>query len=214
VSEPKYKVGDRVRVLPVPILQSNLHGREGAIVHISQTTGPEPLFSIVLDGDEQKACGLRACEIEPAPVQQPPVQSAGPRFKKGDLVQNNMGRKATVVYQDEAKQPKYWVRFWDTGQGEWYHEADLFPQAQSTEPSRPTPKRYARCCPRCKLTLDPYRISDIYGHSGKQHHLSKKALCAGKRGHKDLRKDLQDVIDTAQRWLDMLTEDEQNASTE
>ena len=79
-------------------------------------------------------------ELEPAQVQQPPVQSAGPRFKKGDPVQNNMGRKATVLHQDEATPPQHWVRFWDTGQGEWYYEADLFPQAQSAGPSSPAPE--------------------------------------------------------------------------
>jgi hypothetical protein len=34
-------------------------------------------------------------------------------------------------------------------------------------------------------------------------HLSKKALCAGLRGHKDTRQDLIDIIDSAKRALEM-----------
>ena len=64
------------------------------------------------------------------------------KHKKGDQVQNNMGRKATVLYQDEASALKYWVRFWDTGECEWYHATDLFPQARSAEQSTsPTPEQ-------------------------------------------------------------------------
>ena len=87
MSEPKYKVGDRVRVLPVEVLSSQLHWRVGTVTHVGHTsTHSEDLFSLVLDGDEQKTCGLRACEIEPAPPEKPPVQSADGLFKSGDEV--------------------------------------------------------------------------------------------------------------------------------
>ena len=39
-------------------------------------------------------------------------------------------------------------------------------------------------------------------------HIAKKALCSGQRGHKDLLTDIQDIIDTAERWKEMLIEDE------
>lgn len=34
-------------------------------------------------------------------------------------------------------------------------------------------------------------------------HIAKKALCAGRRGHKDFKKDLQDILDTAVRAVDI-----------
>lgn len=61
--------------------------------------------------------------------------------------------------------------------------------------------------------IDPYRIIDLYGitHPGMQHIL-KKVLIPGGRGHKDFRRDLQDVFDTAQRSLEMLDEDNKRAT--
>lgn len=65
---------------------------------------------------------------------------------------------------------------------------------------------YFKDCPYDKV--DVYRILDIFNVTDPcLQHLVKKGLCAGKRGHKDFRKDLQDIIDTAQRRIDMLDED-------
>lgn len=65
---------------------------------------------------------------------------------------------------------------------------------------------YFKDCPYDKV--DVYRILDIFDVTDPcLQHLVKKGLCAGKRGHKDFRKDLQDIIDTAQRRIDMLDED-------
>lgn len=57
--------------------------------------------------------------------------------------------------------------------------------------------------------IDIYRITELYGCSSMAHHITKKALCTGKRGHKDLKKDIQEIIDTAHRWLEMIDEDEE-----
>lgn len=57
--------------------------------------------------------------------------------------------------------------------------------------------------------IDIYRITDLYGCNSITHHIAKKALCAGRRGHKDLERDLHDIIDTAQRGLEMIEEDGQ-----
>lgn len=66
---------------------------------------------------------------------------------------------------------------------------------------------YFKDCPYDKL--DVYRLLSIFEVTDPcLQHLVKKGLCAGKRGHKDFRKDLQDIIDTAQRRIDMLEEDE------
>lgn len=60
------------------------------------------------------------------------------------------------------------------------------------------------------LNLDPFRICEIYGIGNlAQATIVKKALCTGKRGHKDTRQDLKDIICAVERWLQMLDEDEQ-----
>lgn len=38
-------------------------------------------------------------------------------------------------------------------------------------------------------------------------HAAKKILCAGNRGHKDLYRDVQDAIDSLERWKEMYAED-------
>lgn len=59
-------------------------------------------------------------------------------------------------------------------------------------------------------TLDIYRVCDLFitnDPSGALAHAAKKILVAGGRGAKDIRKDLQEAIDTLQRKLEMLDED-------
>lgn len=58
-------------------------------------------------------------------------------------------------------------------------------------------------------TIDVYRVTELYGCNNMAHHITKKALCAGNRGHKDLKQDLNDIIATATRWLEMIEEDEE-----
>ena len=57
--------------------------------------------------------------------------------------------------------------------------------------------------------IDVYRIIDLYELNDPcfQHAL-KKILVPGARGHKDLTKDINDIIDTMQRKLEMLAENE------
>lgn len=55
--------------------------------------------------------------------------------------------------------------------------------------------------------IDPYRISDLYALHPCAEHIMKKSLCAGNRGHKDTLRDIQDIIDTAERWKQMIKED-------
>ena len=72
---------------------------------------------------------------------------------------------------------------------------------------------YFKPCPYD--TLDVYRVINIFGVSDPciQHAL-KKLLCSGVRGHKDQSKDIQDVIDTLERWKDMREEDDKITSLE
>jgi hypothetical protein len=57
--------------------------------------------------------------------------------------------------------------------------------------------------------IDVYRIINLYELNDPcfQHAL-KKILVPGARGHKDLTKDINDIIDTMQRKLEMLVENE------
>lgn len=58
------------------------------------------------------------------------------------------------------------------------------------------------------IKLDVYRLIQLYGITDPcfQHAL-KKLLVTGGRGHKPVEKDVQDVIDTLERWKEMRKED-------
>ena len=72
---------------------------------------------------------------------------------------------------------------------------------------------YFKPCPH--NPLDVYRVISNFGVSDPciQHAL-KKLLCSGVRGHKDQSKDIQDVIDTLERWKQMREEDDKITSSE
>lgn len=58
------------------------------------------------------------------------------------------------------------------------------------------------------LKLDPARVCKIYGVDNMvQAAIIKKALCAGNRGHKDILRDIDDIITAANRWREMIQED-------
>ena len=57
--------------------------------------------------------------------------------------------------------------------------------------------------------IDVYRIIDLYElHDPCFQHALKKILVPGARGHKDLIKDINDIIDTMQRKLEIIAENE------
>lgn len=59
------------------------------------------------------------------------------------------------------------------------------------------------------IKLDPFRICQIYGvNDFSLQTIIKKALKAGERGHKDMRQDLRDIVNAANRKLEMMDEDE------
>jgi len=61
------------------------------------------------------------------------------------------------------------------------------------------------------LKLDPARICQIYGVSSiLQSQIIKKTLLAGKRGHKSILQDIDDIICSAERWKEMVIEDSFN----
>lgn len=57
-------------------------------------------------------------------------------------------------------------------------------------------------------TLDVYRLLELFQVTCPvAQHIIKKALAAGQRGHKDTRRDWQDIADSAARRLQMMDED-------
>lgn len=57
--------------------------------------------------------------------------------------------------------------------------------------------------------VDVYRLIELAGITCPvAQHVFKKAFATGKRGHKSLRKDWQDIADSAARRLQMISEDE------
>ena len=58
------------------------------------------------------------------------------------------------------------------------------------------------------VKLDPARIVSIYGAlHPMQGTIVKKALMAGRRGYKDQIQDIDDIINAAERWKEMIEED-------
>ena len=65
---------------------------------------------------------------------------------------------------------------------------------------------YHKACPYD--SIDVYRVIDLFEVTDPcLQHVVKKALVAGGRGHKDIGKDVQDMIDTLTRWQGMRREE-------
>ena len=61
------------------------------------------------------------------------------------------------------------------------------------------------------IKMDPARIISIYKPSNMMAGtIVKKALLAGNRGKKDIIQDLNDIINAAQRWKEMIREDSED----
>ena len=57
--------------------------------------------------------------------------------------------------------------------------------------------------------IDVYRVLDLFGVSNPcLQHAIKKLLCAGQRGVKDERRDVEEAVSSLVRCLEMQTEDE------
>jgi hypothetical protein len=65
---------------------------------------------------------------------------------------------------------------------------------------------YHKPCPF--PSIDVYRVLDLFGVTDPCiQHATKKLLVAGGRGHKDIGRDVQDVIDSLERWKAMRAEE-------
>jgi hypothetical protein len=57
--------------------------------------------------------------------------------------------------------------------------------------------------------VDVYRVLELFEVTDPcLQHAIKKLLCAGERGAKDIEQDVQEAIDSLERWKDMRREDE------
>lgn len=64
-------------------------------------------------------------------------------------------------------------------------------------------------------TIDVYRVIQLFEVTDPcLQHALKKIMCAGRRGGKDVAKDVQEAIDTLRRWQEMLSEDAATESTQ
>lgn len=76
-------------------------------------------------------------------------------------------------------------------------------------------KHYFFPIPKGITKADIYRLIEMIGITCPvAQHVFKKSAAAGQRGHKDLRKDWEDILDSAKRKLAMLDEDERSAELE
>jgi hypothetical protein len=67
--------------------------------------------------------------------------------------------------------------------------------------------KYLRPCPYD--TIDIYRVLQIYEVTDPCiQHAVKKLLCAGKRGYKEVEKDVEEAIQSLQRWEEMRREEQ------
>lgn len=67
---------------------------------------------------------------------------------------------------------------------------------------------YFRDIPEGMKRIDIYRVLELFGVTCPvAQHVIKKAVAAGQRGHKDLKRDWDDIADSAVRRLEMMRED-------
>lgn len=68
---------------------------------------------------------------------------------------------------------------------------------------------YFKPCPF--ESVDVYRVLTMFGVTDPcLQHAIKKLLVAGGRGHKDISRDVQDAIDSCERWKAMRAEEQPN----
>ncbi len=71
---------------------------------------------------------------------------------------------------------------------------------------------YFKAIPTTLTHIDIYRVCDLFDvGGGPVEHAIKKLLCAGRRGSKDRKRDITEAMNSLQRAIEMITEDEVNA---
>lgn len=133
-----------------------------------------------------------------------------PHFSKGISFFKNNFRFAYSDSLGEWRETDYCpenLKHWNSWRVAWQRES-LNDKIATAEVARKEEKHshYKKDVSHLKM-IDPYRIADLYDLHPCADHIMKKSLCAGNRGHKDTLRDIQDIIDTAERWKQMIEED-------
>lgn len=103
-----------------------------------------------------------------------------------------------------------WYWEWETGEPnigcivKWRYAVQENLEEAKHEGAKHT--HYFKACPY--ESVDVYRLLEMFNVTDPcLQHVIKKALVAGGRGHKDIGKDVQDCIDTLERWKQMREEE-------
>ncbi len=80
------------------------------------------------------------------------------------------------------------------------------PEVSQAHINEPKHSHYHKACPF--PSIDVYRVLELFNVTNPSiAHVVKKLLVAGGRGHKDIGKDIQDSIDSLERWKAMRAEE-------
>jgi hypothetical protein len=81
------------------------------------------------------------------------------------------------------------------------------PAKNNREKNNPPHSHYFKDVSHFEM-IDIYRVLELFGVTDQKiGHAVKKLLCAGQRGQKDIGKDIQEAIDSLERWKSMREED-------
>lgn len=105
-------------------------------------------------------------------------------------------RECSSVVEFDGFEDKLWQR------------GPLNDKVASAEVARQKHSHYKKDVSHLK-SIDVYRVLDLFNVEGHEvGHAIKKLLCSGQRGAKDHKQDIQEAIDSLNRHLEMLAEDE------
>lgn len=135
-----------------------------------------------------------------------------PHFSKGISFFKNNFRFAYSDSSGEWKETDYCpenLKHWNSWRVAWQRES-LNDKIATAEVVRQEEKHshYKKDVSHLNV-IDVYRVLELYGvESHAVGHAIKKLLCCGQRGAKGRKQDIQEAIDSLNRELEMVTEDE------
>ena len=135
-----------------------------------------------------------------------------PHFSKGISFFKNNFRFAYSDSLGEWRETDYCsenLKHWKSWRVAWQRES-LNNKIASAEVARQEEKHshYKKDVSHLNV-IDVYRVLELYGvESHAVGHAIKKLLCCGQRGAKGRKQDIQEAIDSLNRELEMVTEDE------
>ena len=90
----------------------------------------------------------------------------------------------------------------------------MFPYNRKAAIAENRKNLFLQMIPQLNPHIDVYRVLELFEVTDPAlQHIIKKALCAGQRGAKDFRKDLEEIVDTGNRRIEMLDEDTEHETS-